>query len=600
MKNRGFFAGFIFLIILMMIRATYGIELTDEAYYIAEGKTVFEGNIPYAYNNSATVGMTIIMTPFIYLYANLVPNYEGFFLYMRFCYIFFHAGVLLLCFFILKAKIDEFYAGAGISSVIIVTCVASLLNFSYNSISGLMILATGVVLFFVLYNETRIMMQILGGYLAGIFSALGVFAHPASAICVLGFSTVLICFKNVRLLLFYIAGGISCVMICFGWFIYQSDIGVFQQGLLELINNLSGQDKPMVNTVICNIVNSYWRLWLIMMVSMPLVALYMYAFYKRKNINFNNKVTVIYVLYVALLLGGGYILWQFRPEETTSALGAAIAFDVVILMMFFYKHKAVWLLGGQPILFALFEAFGSVTGSPASRFAFAVPSALSIFIVSSSVLKNEKLTIEDALGKKCKVLRKFKTICSKRISKALIITTLIIIVVCELNSLRYVYRDDGFFTLNYRAQHGIYKGIYSTKQRIDDVWEFEQYIKSITDKDDYVSFRDNVPVGYLMTNGNACDIRTWDCMQFSYKGRENNIFKNDPSELYAYYKRRGKTPDKIIYVDFGRDKYLSMDDKLYRYNEFLYNNYELSTDVFLNETFKRVVVFRKKEKNDSV
>ena len=51
-------------------------------------------------------------------------------------------------------------------------------------------------------------------------------------------------------------------------------------------------------------------------------------------------------------------------------------------------------------------------------------------------------------------------------------------------------------------------------------------------------------------------------------------------------------PDKIIYVDYGRDDKLSIEDPEYRYNDWVNEYYDLVEDIELNETFSRVMVYQ--------
>lgn len=51
-------------------------------------------------------------------------------------------------------------------------------------------------------------------------------------------------------------------------------------------------------------------------------------------------------------------------------------------------------------------------------------------------------------------------------------------------------------------------------------------------------------------------------------------------------------PDKIIYVDFGRDPNLSIEDPEFRYNDWVNAYYDLVEDVNLNGTYRRIMVYQ--------
>ena len=140
--------------------------------------------------------------------------------------------------------------------------------------------------------------------------------------------------------------------------------------------------------------------------------------------------------------------------------------------------------------------------------------------------------------------------------------------------------------LDCRVESGVYQGLYTTESRANDLPELEEYLNTVVSQDEYYCFRDNVPCGYLMVRqGQMCESATWDIMQYSYG-------LNTPAPLFDYYMRRGTVPDKIIYVDFGRDDHLSIEDENFRYNDFVNAYYELVEEVALNGTFRRVLVYQ--------
>ena len=51
-------------------------------------------------------------------------------------------------------------------------------------------------------------------------------------------------------------------------------------------------------------------------------------------------------------------------------------------------------------------------------------------------------------------------------------------------------------------------------------------------------------------------------------------------------------PDKIIYIDYGIDRQLSIDDNAYRYNDWVNKYYYLLDEVNLNDTFTHVKVYQ--------
>ena len=166
-----------------------------------------------------------------------------------------------------------------------------------------------------------------------------------------------------------------------------------------------------------------------------------------------------------------------------------------------------------------------------------------------------------------------------------------VLAVSVITSLLYanfslVYRDGRIPALTTRVQSGVFKNLYTTEDRAKDFPELETYLNSVIEEDESYAFRDNVPFAYLMVHkGKPCEKMTWDCLQYHH-GR------NSPAPLFDYYRVRDMIPDKIIYIDFGKDEKLSILNDGYRYNDWVNAYYDLVEDVELNDTFHRVMVYK--------
>lgn len=582
---------FVFLIFVMLVRTLFGIEITDEAYYVAEGRTVLEGNLPYALNNSNTVGMTLLMIPFIWIYRFIVPDYEGLFLYMRIGYVVFKSVLALIGFQLLKKKVGDFFAAC--SSLTMLAYHINIQNFSYNSIPAALVYFIGVVLLYLQDNMNNCGYEWAGYAIAGYLSAIVVFAHPAHATTVLLFIIFLILFNvGIKSIFAFIMGGILQIVVLFLPIISQTGIDALLQGILEYRHNVSIIERAKPSEVINNIWSEYGQIWKIMIFG---VLFFIFAsFIIKRKIKYANEVRslkdrderkkiILGAAFFSLILGLIYIFIHIDVSVEIASIGACAVFVEVILLFFFPKDEAVWFIGVPNICFCFFEAFMTNSNSVGSRFVYAVPALCVLFICAGNLCKVNKYEYaynDQSVGEK---------ITLQSVGKySFAVFTVGVIIACEINGLRYVYRDSPLEELKYKVSQGIYKGIYTSKQNAEDTMELEKYIKNHTNSDELIAFRDNVPVGYLFMNGKICDIRTWDCMQYSY-GR------NDPSALYAYYERSGNTPDKIIYIDFGQDESLSIDDKEYLYNTFVHEKYFLDEEIHLNDTYKKVIIYKKTE-----
>ena len=98
-------------------------------------------------------------------------------------------------------------------------------------------------------------------------------------------------------------------------------------------------------------------------------------------------------------------------------------------------------------------------------------------------------------------------------------------------------------------------------------------------------FLDWASFGYLISDGQPFNSSTYDTMCYSYS-------VNNPQIMYDYFDLKKDIPDKIIYIDYGRDEKLSIEDKQWLFNEFINEFYDYRTSNSMNEY--RIVIYEKK------
>lgn len=141
----------------------------------------------------------------------------------------------------------------------------------------------------------------------------------------------------------------------------------------------------------------------------------------------------------------------------------------------------------------------------------------------------------------------------------------------------YIYRDDEISLLTNKLGDGIWKGLYTTELRSNNVIDVEEYLKTITNDCDDILCLDWVSFGYLMTNGQICSPTTLDASHYTYG-------INTPNPYYMYFSVMDKVPTKIIYINYGRDEIISIDDPEWAFNEFVGSYYKYN-DSYSNEIF---------------
>ena len=557
------------LVMLTYARAFFGTEITDEAYYISDALAMVQGNIPFAYNNfSYGTGSAFLLIPQVFLYDLLVPDHHGLVLFTRLSFVTFRMVVLFLVYCTLQKHTKR-------SSALLAVCMmipyytGEIDNYSYNTIPMVLCLLVGVWLYDTVEHGGRYgaVKLILCGFLSGI----AVFAHPGYALAVLLFVALLLCRsvgKNrISHTALYALGGILEILVVMTGVVIQSDWQTLLRGLDLMffhpyptgsLSSISDSNKLLVLALLavgivccCTVAYFIGKKW--------------YAARLRKagknpeprhtesfGAAFSIGAAVLFLLLLLLLTRGMTSLYLLGLLASLAA--------VMLLFCRRLRRPLLYYVGLYPVLFSLGCVFLVDSSDSLARFVAAVPALLPVLLLL--------LEQDDRWTKRCTAL-------------GMLACTLLM--VCT--NYVYVYRDEPITQLNTRVESGVYQGLYTTALRAEALPQLEEYLNGMVAEGEYVAFRDNVPCGYLMLHdARPLDMATWDCLQYSY-GR------NQPAALYDYYMRRQAIPQKIIYVDYGRDEHLSADDPDFLYNNFVNTYYEQTEDVALNDLFRRVVVY---------
>jgi hypothetical protein len=550
-------------------RVFYGTEKTDEAYYYAEALSVLQGNLPYAYNNSSSVGMSFLMIIPMAIYRIIRPDMAGIFLYMRICYILFQFVVTAAIYSLLRKQISR---RKRLWLILMLIPYLDLVNpaFSYNSVGKYMILLSGIVLFFAVSNSEKGSRKTgLTIFSAGFIAAIGVLAHPLQLFGAIVLTLLLLLYgrgglaEKAKGALLYISGGIAEALVVFIPICAEAGTAMTFSGVSDLLfqkNAIQGGVPLSVRWA--EMIRDFGHSWKAMTITFIAVLslLSIYQLVRKREWSLRDRV---------LFAGGISVL-----------LSGQMFIDIL------------WRIGGPMIwLGIMFMLF--IRGK---FFAFAALPCIIFFIAELLLVKNGSVMMRGLYLYPILFCWLFAAFQSSRRSVIALSAAVSVIAAVSLikQDYNYVYRDSPISRLTYKVPAGIYKGMYTTEKNAHDLMELENYLKSNIGADEKVQFRDNTPMAYLMhTEGTISDIRTWDCMQYTYRG----MGTNNPQNMYRYYKRTGSIPDKIIYIDFGRDRQLSIEDPSWKYNKFVNSYYDRQSAVRLNPTF-RVVIYKYNGKFD--
>lgn len=565
--------GCILVSIMMLTRVFYGTEITDEAYYISDAIQMIEGNVPYAYNNfSYGTGSAFLIIPFLFVYGLIVPDNSGVFLYTRICFMLLWYLCLLLGYRILKKNYKK--KNAMLVTGLLIPWVAGcgVYNFSYNSIPAMLSYISCLYIYDAIEHKNK--WSRLKLVASGFILCVAVFAHPGYgvAVIILGI-LVTIRTRGIKEKIINIAfcsiGGILEILTVFVPIALQTGFDTLRDGISEKIFNLypSGSMTEVdANSRLLTFLNAIKPFSIILVLGIIFVYIFAQRYIQEKKIELEKKEYVEIAIATAALgvilivsirrIFSGDLMWSY------GLMGFLIVCAAVITGVS-RNHVIVCYIGIYPIVFSIAQLAIVDSSSSVYRFNAAVPSLAVILLI--------------LLESKSELARWITTCC-----------ICLCIIALGYSDYYYMYRDSLVIDCDYKVERGVYKGIYTTQVRANDLPELEEYLNTAIGDDEEYAFRDNVPAAYLMMHhGTMVDKATWDCLNYSYH-------KNAPDTLYAYYVRRGTFPKKYIYIDFGRDENLSCEDEDYKLNEFIDTYYEKTEDFALNEIFYHIVVYEYK------
>ena len=562
--------GVILTSVLMYYRAFLGTELTDCAYYVSEAKEILNGNVPFAYNNSSkAVGFTFLLIAIEAIYGIFVSNLEGVFLFCKLCFVTYKIVIAFIVYWILQRRGKK--SNALLMAGLLIVIDGYMPLFSYNYVPMFNMFLSGCLLYDAIeHNAPCKKMKVIA---AGFLTSIGCFANPGWGVALIVFTVLMIVRgadkkEKIKTLIWFYGAVFVEVLIVFVPIAIQTSVSELWYGLYRLFINPIPVDSMNSNKTWMGVLDSFKdpvKQWL--MIFLP-VSLITFCFSKRyiseKNEKLSNGQYVTLSVTTAMLLHVLYLCYSYRGSTGIVQLWGFMAFCYMVVFLVigvFKNEKIVWYLAIYPPIYAAAEIILVSSGANVGRFVNAYTVLIPVLYV---LMKNKTELV--------------------RIMANLMVG--FVIIIYGYIGFHYVYRDDDCHNLISRVESGVYKGNYTTPARAHDLPELEEYLNNIIDEDETYAFRDNVPSAYLMVHkGKVCEMSTWDILQHSYR-------RNSPAVLFDYYRRRDMIPDKIIYIDFGRDENLSIFEDDYRYNDWVDAYYDLVDDIELNETFFHIMVYQ--------
>lgn len=572
-------------IALSFIRIFLGTEITDEAFYTAEAMLVNQGATPFVDNWTQAPGATLLYAPLVKLYQWFVPNMEGVFLYMRIAFWIYRLGICVWISYLFR-KSGEMLLTVLSTVPLLLFFYSVLPAFSYTSIPISFLLIASILLIYRITQYNRDIESNISCF-CGILMALVTFCSPAQVVNCIVFLMLIRCYlpKSWKQdTIKYVSGGLIIAVILSCYLIVKAgSISALLHSLeVMLFDNpyFALGSAPM--SLIIDIIVGWGRYAIDFYLAGIIVATFFYGFMRLLKIH-RGKICLADLVKAGTVFGmfSGltYTIWKMRGllmvTNSTMVLFVGVLICRLVCKDCKALNRAFDMVAIPEIVTLVIMAF-TVYGGISSRFYVVFPMGLFCIPYGAKIMKNLK-------SKYSVVSLPFGFSAYFTIGMCCLC-----VMVGAFFNFQFFYREtdeNDFYNMNYRIPEGVYKGIYSTEQRGKSLVALERYIKENVKLEESVLFMEVVPMAYLMTDASFCTPSTWDIMLYSYGF-------NDDTMMQEYFKIVEKIPDKIIYIDTGRDEMLSIEKEGYHFNDFVNENY-IRVDTEENIPDFRIVVYKK-------
>ena len=555
-------------------RLFYGVELSDEAYTVAETYMVSEGALPFVNNWSQMPGYTLLLAPFVRVYTMIFGGTDGIFLYFRFLSFLININVAIFVSIVLRKYIKNIIVLTLCSLIYVGASGWDYVSAFRGDNLSIDLLAVGVLVLAIAFAEEK--SNYVWYFLSGLLIALAVLCYPTLVFEYAYFLVAIISLcigkkKSLKILASFLIGSAISTVVIAGYLSLNSGFLSIFSGIKYLLQDVTY--FQIENTGFSK-VPSYFIMMLEEIIMLAIASIGCYVLFTVCSFVFLRKkifvidldycsIKRIYIRRIAMisLIAGIcidhlYQLWRFKTTDSINISLYAITIETIavpVVWRFIKEKKKIsnYLMG---FIWAPTYIWVVATG-----------------IVTYSSMFHRHVLMKNAAFLLCifttwAVKDCFKKENDDHSTNNSIANAMYSFFVCSLpiillmgnsftylfNAYAYVYRDESIRRLNTVVAEGPYRGMYTTEKRANGLIELDSIIDKYVDTNDYVLAMDNDPFIYLMSEGRICTPSTWDMALYSYNFDQPDIY-------YDYFKVVGTEPTKIIYFNYGRDKIMSID-----------------------------------------
>ena len=486
-QKRWIAAGTAFIVIgiLLIYRAFYGMDTTDETFYLATAKRFYEGDLLFQNDWNTGQIFGLVMMPFYYFYLMVTGSNEGIILCARILFVFIALFVAGFTYKVLYQYTKKFGASLLASLCILVYVRGNIITCSYYSL-GFYTFLLAILWWMDAKKEKKEIWKLI---CSGISFAVSVLCMPYMAVVfppILLAGVYMKCTRKntcfVRIVSF--AGGVllsaAVFLLCFSPMVPWTKLLqllsiVFQDPGMESESFL----KQLINLLIYMVVVFMKYTWPIYMATFFAVCITRLGKIKNK--------TVIKIMPWVLL--GEFLIQAIYVRGYFEGGIIAATFFFILQLQIFFPDKRERLLEKYFIIPGLIYGAVWIAGSNVDQRVI----NMSFLIMNLWAVPFAWEIWED---------KKFGKVCTK---------IPVYLMFCVLWGVRLldVYRDGALAQLNTQVEHGVMKGLYTEKNRAEAYENAVEMLRRYTEPSDTIVTIGCDPWVYLDTQASCGAYTTW-------------------------------------------------------------------------------------------
>lgn len=542
----------ILLAVPFFVRAFYGFDWSDECYYLALPYRFALGDHLFVDSWDIHQTSAILVAPIMWLYHRIVGNMDAILLFMRLLFVLFQLIISLIVYHMVHKLYENRTVGLLTAAVCLAFVPFSISDFSYNTISYLLIILTGMLLAGLYFAETSAKMTVLSA-LAGIVYVCACLAYPYYVLVFPSYM-VLLCAvrprvktpdgdrKTLRPLVFFLAGCLFAGAVIVIYVLATVGFSGVRDNIFNLFYDPEHPQFKVLAKLTEFLKDYYNQLFLAMLQFFLLVVVYLCNHMKINiGINFIFEFLIRFIMPFCILINIILVLAAPKTVPLTTKINqiqiCAGFWPLILYASRPSKRQAVMLL---------------TMYIPANLM------CVGVYFASNNGMKGASYVLVLAVMSVCPIayeyyypaFQKLKEANKKRIA-LLIRAGLVAMTVCVImlnGALRFytVYRDKPVNQLTVQMTNGPAKGIYTTPASAADYNAIVQDIRASLPDEGRVMFPGLLPFGYLCTNQRPAPHSLWRTPLSSTRLAEYFGLQpeNRPVFIYMVKKQYGLTNDK--------------------------------------------------------